>query len=121
MYVTVQTTCTLVSWVAITSKVNGGLRREELELVMGGADRNIETIAGNLNGTEEAAREYATTIAGYQPMHVRVTTTDRALDLGTVFSRIAQMMASSEFSNTWATATAISLEKDVEWDWRSRR
>lgn len=36
------------------------------------------------------------------------------MDIGKAFSRTVEMMAGSESSNAWATATAISLEKDLE-------
>ena len=78
--------------------------------LMAGADRNIEMNAGNLNVPVEVRREPSTTIAG--PELKLVATDDGALDIGAVFSQSAEMMASSEFFNAWALATAILLERN---------
>ena len=99
-----------VTWVAITKEVNAATGRDELEPVMAGKEGNVETNAGNLNVPDEAARELATTIAWPE---LTLAITGETLDIGAVFSRTAEMMAGSEFSRAWATATAISLEKDV--------
>ena len=79
---------------------------------MAGTGHKVETIAGNLNVPEGDAREPAVTIAGLELTHV--TTGEGALDTGAVFSRIAEMMAGSEFSSSWAMAAAISFEREVD-------
>ena len=73
---------------------------------MASADRNVGTNTGNLNVPDEARRDYATTIA--QPEVTLVTTNGGVLDIR------AEMMAGSEFSNLWAMATAILLERNLE-------
>ena len=72
----------------------------------------METNAGNLNIPEGDAREPAVTIAGLEL--TPVTTGEGALDTGAVFSRIAEMIAGSEFSSTWAMVAAISFEREVD-------
>ena len=99
-----------VTWVAITGDVNAATGRDELEPVMAGTEGKVEMNAGNLNVPDEAARELATTIAWPESTLAK---TGETLDIGAVFSRTAEMMTGSEFSRAWATATAISLEKDV--------
>jgi len=98
------------TWVAITGEVNVATGREELEPVMAGTEGNVETNAGNLNVPDEATGELATTIAWPE---LTSAITVGTLELGAEFSRTAEMMAGSEFSRAWATATAISLEIDV--------
>ena len=84
----------LETCVAITGEVNEGTGRAEVELVVAGTDRNVDTNAGNLNVSEEAANEPATTIAELE--QTLVENAGGALDSDTMLSRIATMMVSSE-------------------------
>ena len=113
----------LVTWVAITGQVNLATGRDELESVMEGTYGNVEANSGNFNVPDETARELTRTITGPE-LTFAIT-----VDIEAAFSRTAEMMAGSEFSSAWATATAISLEREVadteeaavSYNWNSRR
>ena len=77
---------------------------------MAGTEGNVDTNAGNLNVPDEAAGELAGTIARPE---LTLALSGRTLDIKAVFSRTAEMMAGSKFSETWATATTILLDIDV--------
>ena len=87
--------------------MNVATARDQLEAVMTGTEGNVEMNAGNLNVPDEPAGELATTIAWPQ---LTLAITGGTLDIEAEFSQTAEMMAGSEFSRAWATATAISLE-----------
>ena len=90
--------------------MNVATGRAELKPVMAGTEGNLEANIGNLNVPDEAVGEPATTIAWPE---ITLAKSGGTLDREAVFSRTAEMMAGSEFSRAWATATAISLEMYV--------
>ena len=90
--------------------MNVATGRDELEQVVAGTEGNVDTNAGNLNVPDEAAGELAGTIARPE---LTLALSGRTLDIKAVFSRTAEMMAGSKFSETWATATTILLDIDV--------
>ena len=98
-----------VTWVAITGEVNVATGQDELELVMAGKEGNVETNADNLNVPDEAVGELATTIAWPE---LTLALSSWTVDIEAVFSRTPELMAGSEFSTDWATATAVSLDID---------
>lgn len=97
------------AWVAITGEVNVATGQDELELVMASKEGNVETNADNLNVPDEAVGELATTIAWPE---LTLALSSGTLDIEAVFSRTPELMAGSEFSTDWATATAVSLDID---------
>ena len=99
-----------VTWLTITGEVNVATGWDELEPVMASTEGNIDTNAGNLNVPDEAVGELTVTIARPE---LTVALSGGTLDIEAVFSRTTEMMAGSEFSKAWATATAISLDIDV--------
>lgn len=83
------------------------------ELVMVELVVNVETNAGNLNIPEVDKRKLAATIA---KLKLALNTAGEiVLDTGAVlFSWSPEIKAGSEFWRTWATATMISLEIEVD-------
>ena len=69
--------------------------------------RKVETNDGNLNIPEDAAWEPATTFA---ELELTLVTAGGALDTGAELSRIAAIIAGSEFPRAVATADPISSE-----------
>lgn len=84
---------------------------------MAGTGRKVETNDGNLNVPEDAAWEPATTIA---ELELTLVTAGEALDTGAELSRIAAIIAGSEFPRAVATADAISSESEEDVPARNR-
>jgi len=90
--------------VDITGEGNESTRQAESEPEMAGPGRKVETNDGNLNVPEGAAWEPATTIA---ELELTLVTAGGALATGAELSRIAAIIAGSEFPRAVATADAI--------------
>ena len=90
--------------------VNVATGQDESELVMAGMEGKVEMNTGNLNVPDEAAGELATTMVWPE---LTLAISGGKLDMEALFSWTAEVIARSEFSKVWATATTISLKIDV--------
>ena len=97
--------------VDVTGEGNESTRQAESEPEMAGPGRKVETNDGNFNLPEGAAWAPATTIA---ELELTLVTASGALETGAELSRIAAIIAGSEFLRAVATADAIWSESEEE-------
>ena len=94
----------LLARVDITGEGRESTRQAESDSEMAGTGGKVETNDGNLNVPESATWEPTTTIA---ELELTLVTAGGALETGAELSRIATIIAGSEFLRAVTTADAI--------------